>query len=175
MHEEPQPLTRNEVASLYAEHGEAIRHFLTGILRDSALAADCLQATFELLLTKGGGSRPESRRGWLFTVAHQQAMLAKRKQATTDRVLRKAAWKAFSSGNATENTLPELASITKETIAQAQQALSQLPVDLQQIVILRIYEDKTFAVIAQELNIPLGTALWKMRTALEKLRQLLKH
>ena len=35
---------------------------------------------------------------------------------------------------------------------------------------MRIYEEKTFAVIAKELGIPLGTALGRMRTALMKLK-----
>ena len=35
---------------------------------------------------------------------------------------------------------------------------------------MRIYEEKTFAVIAKELKIPLGTALGRMRAALIKLR-----
>jgi RNA polymerase sigma-70 factor (ECF subfamily) len=35
---------------------------------------------------------------------------------------------------------------------------------------MRIYEEKTFATIAQELKIPLGTALARMRSALIKLR-----
>ena len=39
---------------------------------------------------------------------------------------------------------------------------------------MRIYEEKTFAVIAQELDIPLGTALGRMRSALAKLRKILK-
>jgi RNA polymerase sigma-70 factor (ECF subfamily) len=36
---------------------------------------------------------------------------------------------------------------------------------------MRIYEEKTFATIAEELGIPLGTALARMRAALEKLRR----
>jgi hypothetical protein len=35
---------------------------------------------------------------------------------------------------------------------------------------MRIYEEKTFAVIAKELKIPLGTALGRMRAAMIKLR-----
>jgi RNA polymerase sigma-70 factor, ECF subfamily len=48
-------------------------------------------------------------------------------------------------------------------------ALMELPSPQQQVVRMRIYEGKTFAVIAQELGIPLGTALGRMRTALQKL------
>jgi RNA polymerase sigma-70 factor (ECF subfamily) len=36
---------------------------------------------------------------------------------------------------------------------------------------MRIYEEKTFATIAEELGIPLGTALGRMRTALQKLQR----
>jgi DNA-directed RNA polymerase specialized sigma24 family protein len=35
---------------------------------------------------------------------------------------------------------------------------------------MRIYEEKTFAVIAKELKIPLGTALARMRSAVMKMR-----
>ena len=49
--------------------------------------------------------------------------------------------------------------------------LAGLPDKQRQIVHMRIYEEKTFAVIAEELDIPLGTALARMRTALAKLRK----
>ena len=38
----------------------------------------------------------------------------------------------------------------------------------------RMYEDKTFAQIAGEQGVPLGTVLTRMRLALEKLRGLLR-
>jgi DNA-directed RNA polymerase specialized sigma24 family protein len=53
-------------------------------------------------------------------------------------------------------------------------ALVTLPLEQQQIVQLRIYDERTFADIAAELGIPLGTALTRMRLALEKLRAALK-
>jgi RNA polymerase sigma-70 factor (ECF subfamily) len=37
-----------------------------------------------------------------------------------------------------------------------------------------MYEDKTFAQIAEELGLPLGTVLTRMRLALEKLRRTLR-
>jgi RNA polymerase sigma-70 factor (ECF subfamily) len=49
-------------------------------------------------------------------------------------------------------------------------AIELLPDEQQRIVRMRIYEQKTFAVISEELNIPLGTALSRMRSALAKLR-----
>ena len=65
---------------------------------------------------------------------------------------------------------PEDALLRGEAVERMQQALEQLPVDQRRVVRMRIYEEKTFAVIAEELNIPLGTALGRMRVALSKLR-----
>jgi DNA-directed RNA polymerase specialized sigma24 family protein len=36
---------------------------------------------------------------------------------------------------------------------------------------MRIYEQKKFATIAEELGLPLGTVLTRMQSALKKLRQ----
>ena len=48
-------------------------------------------------------------------------------------------------------------------------ALATLPPEQRQIVQKRIYEEQTFASIAQELELPLGTVLTRMRRALRKL------
>ncbi len=39
---------------------------------------------------------------------------------------------------------------------------------------MRIYEDVTFAVIAERLGIPLGTVLTRMRLANQRLQKILK-
>jgi RNA polymerase sigma-70 factor (ECF subfamily) len=52
-------------------------------------------------------------------------------------------------------------------------ALARLPEQLQTVVRLRIHDNLTFAEIAARLEIPLGTALTRMRTALAKLKAVL--
>ena len=54
--------------------------FLVGILRDHHQAEDALQETFVRALERLDGVDPDHLRGWLFTVAYHQAMLAKRRQ-----------------------------------------------------------------------------------------------
>lgn len=39
---------------------------------------------------------------------------------------------------------------------------------------MRIYEEKSFAEIAEELSVPLGTVLTRMRLALKKLSRLMQ-
>ncbi|MBW8883235.1 MAG: hypothetical protein JF612_00360, partial [Planctomycetia bacterium] len=41
------------VAALYVEHGEELRRFLLGILRDAQLTSDVLQATFVKMVERG--------------------------------------------------------------------------------------------------------------------------
>ncbi len=53
--------------------------------------------------------------------------------------------------------------------------MKSLPADLQQIVKMRMYEDKTFATIAAELNVPLGTVYARLQTAFKKLKALLQE
>lgn len=169
MSQEPQTLSPEAVAAMVAAHGQELQRFLLGVLRDTAIADDCLQATFTKLLERGHESRPETRRAWLFKVAFQEAMLAKRKAATGDRVLRKAAW-----GLNLQSDSPDGQAIRVESVEQIRQALDDLPPEQRKVVWMRIYEEKTFAVIADELHIPIGTALGRMRTALIKLRKALE-
>jgi RNA polymerase sigma-70 factor (ECF subfamily) len=61
--------------------------------------------------------------------------------------------------------------VGREDVAKLKELLAELPPDQQHVVRQRMYEDKTFAVIAQELNVPLGTVLTRMRLAMEKLQK----
>lgn len=158
-------LSSEVVASLYAEHGEELRRFLQGVLRDSSLAADCLQATFTKLVQRGHESREETRKAWLFRVAFHEAMAFRRRAAVGDKVFRQVAWQ----GAAVPPSAEERA-IGLEAVDAVKAALAELRPEEREVVRMRIYEEKTFAVIAAELKIPLGTALGRMRTALMKLR-----
>lgn len=153
------------VADLYARYGAELRRFLVGLLRDSQWAADAVQATFVKLAEYGQNSREDSRKGWLFRVAYNEAMLLRRRQAIDAAALRRTAWNRASVGESAEAEL-----VKAETVERVRQAIGELSAEQQQVVRMRIYEEKTFAVIAAELGIPLGTALGRMRTAMGKLR-----
>jgi RNA polymerase sigma-70 factor (ECF subfamily) len=162
------------VADWYARYGAELQRFLVGVLRDSQLAADVLQATFVKLAEQGHQSQEDSRKGWLFRVAYNEAMLLRRRQAVDEIARRRMAWGRESVGALVGHT-GESDLVRAETVARVRQAISELSADQQQVVRMRIYEEKTFAVIAAELGIPLGTALGRMRTAMGKLRTKLEE
>ena len=154
------------VAGIYAEHSEDLKRFLLGLLRDSQLASDVLQATFVKMLERGHETKEESRRAWLFRVAYNEAMLFRRRQTTGEKVLKKLSW--IKEGWGTSAAEPV---VRFESVELIREAMDQLPEPQKQIVHMRVYEEKTFAVIAEELDIPLGTALARMHSALKKLKQ----
>jgi RNA polymerase sigma-70 factor (ECF subfamily) len=153
------------VAALYVEHGEELRRFLQGLLRDGQLANDCLQATFVKLVEQGSKTREETRKAWLFRVAYHEAMAYRRREATGQRVIERAAWTSNGSVAAADEPVARF-----ESVQAVREALDELPPEQRQVVRMRIYEEKTFAIISKELNIPLGTALARMRSAMLKLQ-----
>lgn len=167
---DPAKLHASVVAALYVEHGEELRRFLQGILRDAQLAGDVLQATFVKMAERGHETKVESRKAWLFRVAFNEAMAVRRREAVGDKVVRNMseqvpAWHQNGVGGHADDPLVRL-----ESVEAVREAMNQLPPEQRQLVRMRIYEEKTFAVIAKELSIPLGTALARMRAALIKLR-----
>ena len=158
------------VAALYLDHGEELKRFLLGLLNDSQLAHDVLQATFTKMIERGHQTKEESRKAWLFRVAYHEAMAVRRRQAVGSRVVKRLAWTKPTAEKGADEPLVHF-----EMIASVRKAINNLSEPQRQVVRMRIYEEKTFAEIARELDIPLGTALGRMRAALGKLRGTLKE
>jgi RNA polymerase sigma-70 factor (ECF subfamily) len=157
------------IAALYLEHGDELRAFLIGVLKDHDLAHEALQATFIKVMEQGHTAREETRKGWLFRVAFHEALAIKRRGKSYDKNLRKMAW---SRPNPEENS-PDDRICRWETVVNVREALEKLPQNQQDVIKKRIYEEKTFAEIAKELNLPLGTVLTRMRLAMRKLESVL--
>jgi RNA polymerase sigma-70 factor (ECF subfamily) len=158
-------LAAEVVAALYLEHAEELRRFLVGMLRDVQLANDVLQTTFAKLVEVGHTSREETRKAWLFRVAYHEAMAIRRRQGVDGRAMQQVAWIHPGAAHGADEPV-----IRGEAVEVVRRAIDELPTAQRQILHERIYEEKTFAQIAKELNIPLGTALARMRAALAKLR-----
>lgn len=155
------------IASLYVSHADELRRFLVGLLRDADAAGEVLQATFARAVEAGHSVQQGSFKSWLFRVAYNEAMVLKRRQSVQRRHSQQIADKAAQ--RSTDH--PEETLVRFETVEKVRQAVAGLPAAQRQVVRMRVYEQKTFAVIAQELDVPLGTVLTRMRSALEKLRR----
>jgi RNA polymerase sigma factor (sigma-70 family) len=161
-------LDSTAVAALYEEHAPSLRAFLVGVLKNADLAGEALQATFAKAVEAGHAAREETLKGWLFKVAFNEAMLLRRRSQVHERSIRK-----LAAGGHRDDESPIDDLCRQETVERVKDVLESLPDEQRRIVRMRIYEEKTFAAIAAELGIPLGTALTRMRLAVKKLGELL--
>lgn len=153
---------------LFRRYELPVYRFLVGMLRNRDQAEDALQETFVQAIRHSDRINPDAFRGWLYTVAHRQAVLLKRK----------AKWlpETCVESNLLElNDRRELPDVIRERYTDALAAvdlLDHLPEGQQSVIRLRIFDGLRFQDVANDLNIPLGTALARMRTGLKKLRGL---
>jgi RNA polymerase sigma factor (sigma-70 family) len=152
---------------LYLLHGRDLQLFLTGVLKNSDAAQDVCQATFQRLLESGHEAKAETTRGWLFKVGFNEALAWRRRESQRDKLHRKAA----ATADQANIDLPVQSLVRTEEIEKLKRLLQDLPTEQQLVVRRRIQEDKTFAQIADELNVPLGTVLTRMRLAVQKLQK----
>jgi RNA polymerase sigma-70 factor (ECF subfamily) len=151
--------------ALLARYEVSLYQFLFGLLRDHHLAEDALQETFVRALERLDAVDPDHLRGWLFTVAYHQAMLARRKEKRS----RTAPLGAADLGDPQPGPLPLAES--RDDQRRLESLISQLS-PAQQEVVRQRREGKRFVDIARALGCPLNTALARMHEALKRLRLL---
>jgi len=156
----------NALDPLFGRYEGPVFRFLFAVLRDHHRAEDALQETFVQALRHSDGVQPETFRGWLFTIAHQQAMLLKRKEKrlpvqVDDLVLLGLAARSVEdpTGRA-------------DDARRVRELVALLPAPQRAVIAARIFEGKTFREVAIALGCPLNTALARMHTGLKKLRQM---
>ena len=149
------------------ESSEAgLRNFLAAKLPQQADVDDCLQTVLVAMLENTKEVPESARKAWLFRVASNEAALYWRKQKTTQRVLETHAQHQVDSKADADSVEVE----TRETVHQIEAAIGDLPKAAQVIIRMRLNENRTFQQIADELKLPLGTVLTRMRRAMERLR-----
>lgn len=162
------PAESDRIGALFVRHGDELRRFVLGLLGDADLAADVVQSTFLKAVEDGGAARAESPKAWLFRVAYREAITARRRRTARDGALRRLA--DLLPGPTRSTPQPVEGLIQAERIEAVRQALERLPGDQARVVRARIHDDRTFAEIARDLKLPIGTVLTRMRRALARLR-----
>jgi RNA polymerase sigma-70 factor (ECF subfamily) len=167
-------LTPEQASTLYLEYGERLVAFARGLLGDADLAREVVQVTFGRAIEAAGGVRPESLKAWLYRVAYNEAMAVGRRRGIEGRALERLSGGRLSDRRGGAGP-PEEDLIRWEQVRRVREVLDQLPSEQRTVVQLRIYEERTFADIAQRLSLPLGTVLTRMRLALAKLHKALQE
>lgn len=154
------------IGGLYEQLAPELRAFLLGLLKNHDLADEALHTTFARIIEKQETIRDSNPRGWLFQVAYHEAMALRRRQGVERRGLAGLAWLRRDAESSPETPL-----IRAELVTRIRQSLTTLPPEQRDVVQKRIEHNQTFAAIAAELGVPIGTVLTRMRLALRKLQQ----
>ena len=162
------PAPRNPPILIFDSVAAELRRFVWGVLRDSALVDDVIQATYLKAVERGASAHPDTAKGWLFRVAYREALVVKRRDAARDRTTRR-----LATLPAREIPRPDEGLIRSETVQSVRSAMETLSEPQRRVVLARMHGNQTFAEIAAESGLPLGTVLTHMRRALEKMRRVL--
>ncbi len=154
--------------ALFARYEGPVFRFLFGMLRDRHQAEDALQETFVQAIRRADTVDPATFRGWLFTVAHQQALLLKRKAKRVPVPADELALLGLTDGGG----CPAERADRADDARRVRELLDLLPAAQRAVIVARVYEGKRFREVAEALGCPLNTALARMHDGLKKLRLL---
>jgi RNA polymerase sigma-70 factor (ECF subfamily) len=154
---------------LYDAHAGALFGFVLNLTRNEADTRDVLQEVF-LKIARDPQQLVAVRdaRAWLLRLAHHLAIDRLRRCRTGDRALERAAaepTQIFAASSDPDETA------FRSALADA---LVELPAEQRAVVHLKLWEDLTFAEIAETLDIPPNTAASRYRYGIDKLQALLR-
>ena len=152
------------IAQAYDALGPSLYRYALMILADPGLAEDAVQQAFTRLLSRGRVDDVASAKAFLRVIVRNEAyrLLAARRPTQT---LEQADVHLLEPADDSVER--------QEEQRQLEQALRQLPPDQREVVHLKVYEQLSFAEIAQLLAIPLNTAASRYRYAIAHLREFL--
>ncbi len=148
-----------------------------GMLSREDEAKDAAQETFIAAyrnLSKFRGDAKVS--SWLHRIAINQCLTTKRRAKTRSESFlddeENTAEKVFV---APSHLSPSKTTEQNERLNIVRQAVSSLPEDLRQVIVMKEFEDMTFQEIADTLSLPLSTVKSRLYTALKQLRAKLER
>lgn len=159
----------SDLPQLYDDHAPALFAFLLNVTRSEADSRDALQELFLKLTTRPALLHGvHSPRAFLLRLAHRLAIDGHRRRAAHDHVLERAAAEPPALFAPTAD--PDERSFR----ASLDAALAGLPEEQRAVVHLKLWEQMTFAEIADALGIPANTAASRYRYGLDKLQTQLR-
>ncbi|GAB4578962.1 MAG: sigma-70 family RNA polymerase sigma factor [Anaerolineales bacterium] len=157
------------LGELYDRYSRLVFSLALYMVDDQPAAEEITQDAFTRLWVQADSYRPEQAKvkTWLVTIARNRAIdeLRRRKVRPTSALLEEV-WETSS------NNLEEMVDGRAQSV-RVRAALSTLPSEQRQVMVMAYFGGYSQAEISTELAMPLGTVKTRMRLAMQKLRQLL--
>jgi RNA polymerase sigma-70 factor (ECF subfamily) len=161
-------------ADMLSEHVDGLYSYALALSRNRIDAEDLVQKTYVRTIPAVRRLRKGSNvKSWMFTILRniwlnqlpQPRASVPMPGTDTDQFLPE-----FSTPGAKD---PHSLSLTGLDQEQVRQAISRLPVEAREIILLREFVDLSYQEIAGVLKCPIGTVMSRLGTARSKLRELL--
>jgi RNA polymerase sigma-70 factor, ECF subfamily len=148
-----------------------------GMLAREDEARDAAQETFIAAYRNLSGFRGEAKvSSWLHRIAVNQCLTTKRRTRTrSEDFLDDEKNEEERFFVAPERGSPSRTTEAKERLTLVRQAVTSLPSDLRQVIVMKEFEDMTFQEISETLEVPLSTVKSRLYTALKQLRMKLER
>jgi RNA polymerase sigma-70 factor (ECF subfamily) len=153
---------------LYQTHGKAVFSLAYRILQNAALAEEVTQDTFLKVWRQTTHWDPEKGRlkNWLLAIAHFTAIDRLRREK------RQPALHPDPIEDSDETMLVGRGDAMWQEGTALRQCLSQLPKEQAALIDLAFYQGMSHSEIASATQLPLGTVKTRLRTGLQRLREL---
>jgi len=160
---------------LALSHLDALYSYAVTLTHHAGDAQDLVQETYLRLLAYGERLDSDSRlKAWLFTVMRNLwfNQLRRVRQGPQFSELDEVMAETLSSGI---NHDPQVLFLKEEDRLAVRAALSRLPCEFREVVVLRDLEDFSYKEIAEIVGCPLGTVMSRLARGREKLKELLSE
>lgn len=159
-------LKTSELERIYDEHAVAMFRHGMSLLREETPVRDLLQDVF--LKLAQGRFHPDD-------LDHERAFLLRMiHHAAIDRIRRNKV-RSDHAARATAELFEKSPDPDREAFRhQLEKALAGLPIEQREVVVLKLWQERTFEEIARICDIPQNTAASRYRYGLDKLRHLLR-
>src|SRR5215510_1362247 len=160
-------------------HLDAAYNFARWLLRNGEDAEDAVQDAFLRAFRGFAGHQGGSEKAWLMTIVRNACLTRLRRRAEAekvvllDEVMREVEDTSADIVPASLNSRPDTELLAKIERARVQAALTKLPQNLREIVVLREFEDLSYQEISEIVAIPVGTVMSRLSRARAQLKALL--
>lgn len=155
-------MDRPDFTTIYTEYRSRVLGYIYARLRSMADAEDLCEDVFEKVQARLGGYDPQkaSLSTWIYTITRNCVIDRYRKQRPQSEL----------DENIREDSEVDERLLNDETLGELADALSQLPAQLREIIVLRYYENKPLTDVAQTLGLSYGAIKLRHAKALDMLR-----
>ena len=149
-------------------HEKALIRYAYGVLRDADLACDIIQETFmKYLKYRENNEAPENCRAWLYKVSYNLSIDHLRRHKTR-----------YTAENVLRDSFDEMHQSTPDRILEKRDAeqtawegLKNLSAKEQQVVFLKVHEEKSYQEISEEMGISVSHVGILLHRTMKKLSE----